>query len=142
MNLIWCTISELSIVNTDIPLIVADKLIRYHIAPMTPVRAELGAPVTASQRSGYRPRWYELQKGRSGNSQHCFNDKGAIDWTTGGDINELLALIIKYTDYTRICYYPNNKFIHCDYKNTHERWLYKCKSPTSKWERVKKLSEA
>jgi uncharacterized protein YcbK (DUF882 family) len=139
-NLIWCTISELSIVNTDIPLSVADKLICYHIAPMTKVREKLGKPIYASQRSGYRPKWYEIQRGRSGNSQHTFEDLGAIDWTTSGDLNKLLALIIEHTNYTRICYYPNNGFIHCDYKNKLERWVYECESPTSKWKRVEKIA--
>ena len=135
----WCTVSELSIVNTDIPLAVADKLIKYHISPMTFVRESLGDPITASQRSGYRPKWYEINKGRSGNSQHTFEDKGAVDWTTTGDMKKLLQLIIDFTTYTRICYYPNNRFIHCDYKNPVERWEYVCKSPTSKWERVGKI---
>lgn len=107
-----------------ISLDVADKLYQFHIIPMNAVREELGVWVTASQRSGYRPKWYELNKGRSGNSQHIFkeefiNGSGAVDWTCKDFYNnkdEFLRLIIKHTKYTRIASY--NTFIHCDYKDT------------------------
>lgn len=133
----YFTISELCIVSDAVPQAVADKLLQHHILPMNQVRHKLAAPIWASQKAGYRPRAYEISKGRSGNSQHCFlNDsKGAIDWTTKGDIQEMIALIIEHTDYTRICYYPNNNFVHCDYKHPDRgRRYFVCHSPTSKWE--------
>ncbi len=138
----WCSISELCIVGDSVPLDVVDKILQFHIIPMTPVRGFLGFPITASQRSGYRPKWYELQRGRSGLSQHCFEDKGAMDWTTPEqkNLNKLFEAICKFTPYTRVCIYPNNGFIHADYKNgVKDRWTYKCASPISQWERVTKL---
>ena len=148
LSLDWCSISELCIVSGDIPQDVADKLLKYHIIPMTPTRGMMGAPLTASQKSGYRPEWYEKNRGRSGLSQHCFKDrggvigKGAVDWTTQdlGDLEKLYSYMCQFTPYTRICIYRKNGFIHADYKNDiKDRWAYTCASPTSNWVRVKQL---
>ena len=131
-NKLYFTVSELCIVSRDVPLDVADKLLKYHIWPMNEIRKELGTPIWASESSGYRPKWYEKQRGRSGKSQHCFEGKGAVDWTAYR-ITELLKLLLDKSPYTRICYYPNNRFIHCDYKATDGRWFYTCESPISQW---------
>lgn len=138
---VYFSISELCITDDTVPLVVADKLLKYHITPMNAVREELGIPVTASQKSGYRPRQWELDHNRSGDSQHCFVLKGAVDWTCqnfSGNKNELLRLIIKHTDYTRIAVY--NGFIHCDYKTTAEgkRQLFTSNSSSS-WTFVKNV---
>lgn len=127
-----------------IELEVADKLYQFHIIPMHPVRKELGVWVTASLKSGYRPKWWEIKKKRSGNSQHIFKDdwingSGAIDWTCDDfDLkkNIFLALIIKYTNYTRMAIYEG--FIHCDYKPTPsgKREVYTSNSK-SEWELLK-----
>lgn len=132
-NELYFSISELCITPKEIPQDVANKLLLYHIWPMQEIRKELGFPIWASQSSGFRPEWYELARGRSGNSQHCFDGKGAIDWT-GADMERLLVAIVDLSPYTRICYYQNNRFIHCDYKRDDGRWFYTAKSPTSKWE--------
>lgn len=136
---VYFSISELCITGTSIPIAVADKLLKYHITPMNPVREELGLPVMASQNSGYRPKQWELNHGRSGNSQHTFIKKGAIDWTCENfkdNKDELLSLIIKHTDYTRIAIY--NGFLHCDHKPTSEgkRQLF-TSSSSSKWTFIK-----
>lgn len=107
-----------------IVLEVADKLYQFHIIPMQKVREELGVWVTASEKSGYRPKWWEIWKKRDGTSQHVYKDEwingsGAVDWTCKDfkqNKDEFLRLIIKHTNYTRICLYDN--FIHCDYKDT------------------------
>lgn len=112
-------ISEFNITGDPIPEDVADKILKWHICPMIPVRKELNTPIWASQSSGYRPVEWELSKGRSGNSQHTFKGKGAVDWTCKNFSQNkelLLELIIKYTDYSRIAVYDT--FIHCDYKYT------------------------
>ena len=93
---------------------IVDK-IQHHIDVMNPVREAYGKPITVSQRSGYRPVWWEKQRGRSGNSQHCFKGKGAADYT-GSDLQELLKMLILHSSYTRICYYKKQNFIHCDFK--------------------------
>lgn len=114
------------------PFEVIDKLWKYHILPMQAVRDELNAPITASSNSGYRPKEYELSKGRSGNSQHTFQDKGAVDWTAE-NLDELLRLIMELTHYTRVAVYRDQHFIHCDYKATDgKRYLFESNS-ASQW---------
>jgi hypothetical protein len=132
-------LSEFNITGKPIPEDVADKILKWHISPMQEVRNELGYSIWASQKSGYRPTTWEKSKGRSGNSQHTFKNKGAVDWTCkdySNNKNEFLESIIKHTDYTRIAIY--NSFIHCDYKETNsgKRELYNS-TPDSKWEFVK-----
>lgn len=128
-------ISEFNISGKSIPEDIADKILKWHITPMIPVRVEIGTTVWASQSSGYRSTYWEKSRGRSGNSQHTFKGKGAVDWTCYNfTINKdvLLELIIKYTNYSRIAVYDN--FIHCDYKVTSsgKRELYSSNS-NSKW---------
>lgn len=113
----------------------ADKIYHYHIIPMLPVRAALDISMTASQHSGYRPLWWEKKKGRSGGSQHTFNDKGAVDWTCRDFENNqdaFLNAIVEHTSYSRMAIY--NSFIHCDYKTTSsgKREIY-TSTPSSKW---------
>lgn len=136
---LYFNVSELCITPKDVPLKVADKILKYHIEPMNEIRKMLGKPIFASQSSGYRPEWYEKQRGRSGNSQHCFKAKGAIDWTAY-DIHKLLELLMEETEYSRICLYENNRFVHCDYKNEDDgRFFYTCQSPTSHWKQIHKI---
>ena len=120
---VYFTISELCITGTTVPMDVADKLLKYHITPMNPVREELGVPIhcktSKGLNSGWRPKQWEFDHGRSGDSQHVFIEKGAIDWRCSDfqdNKDELLRLIIKHTKYTRIAVYGS--FIHCDYKAT------------------------
>ena len=122
---LFATLKEFIITQPAmVSLDIADKLYQFHIIPMNDVRKELGVWVTASQQSGHRPQWYEVDKGRSGNSQHTFKEdwikgSGAVDWTCK-DFKEnrdrFLNLIIQNTNYTRICVYDT--FLHCDYKDT------------------------
>lgn len=124
MSKIYFTTEEVCIVDSPIPQDIATRLWMFHILPMSRVRERYGAPIYASERSVYRPRAYEISKGRSGDSQHTFlgdltkgEGKGAGDWT-GHNIDRLLRLIIEETDYLRIAFYPDKKFLHCDYKPT------------------------
>lgn len=115
---------------------IADKLMNYHIIPMLPVREELDISMTASQRSGYRPRWWEKKRGRSGNSQHVFIGLGAVDWTCKNfkeNKDKFLELILKHTDYSRIAIYDG--FLHCDHRKTSngKTAIYKSNSK-SEWE--------
>ncbi|WP_421977833.1 hypothetical protein [Roseivirga seohaensis] len=112
--------------NKPIPQSVATKLWIFHIIPMLVVRTLLDSPIWASQNSGFRPKAYEISKGRSGESQHTFEgeSKGAIDWTCKKSLlPKLLELILEHTNYTRIAVYEN--FIHCDHKATDgNRYLF------------------
>ena len=113
---LYIDISELVIdPDAPLPLGVADKLLKYHIWPVNKIRQKLGVPVTASLNSGYRSIEWEKAHGRSGNSQHTFQDKGAVDWTSE-DLDALERLLISDTNYTRITRYSG--FIHCDFKET------------------------
>jgi hypothetical protein len=134
----YFTIRELCITGDTVPVNIADKLIKYHILPMNSVREELGIPITASQKSGYRPAWWEIAHNRSGDSQHTFEGKGAVDWTCkdfSENKDKLLELIIQNTEYKRVAVY--NTFIHCDYKGE-GRKLFKSGSD-SHWEFVREL---
>lgn len=138
---LFATLKEFIITDyKSVSLDVADKLYQFHIIPMNIVRGLMGVWVTASLKSGYRPKWWELQHGRSGNSQHVYRDEwengsGAVDWTCKDfEVNKdkFLKLIIEHTKYTRIAVY--NTFIHCDYKDTvsGKRELYSSDS-NSNW---------
>ena len=122
---LFATLKEFLITRPKtVALDIADKLYQFHIIPMQKVREELGVWITASERSGHRPKWWEFKKGRNGTSQHVYEDEwingsGAVDWTCKDfktNKNRFLELIIKHTNYTRICVYDT--FIHCDYKDT------------------------
>ncbi len=135
------SISEFNISGEAIPEDVADKILKWHVQPMQDVRDSLKQAVWPSQESGYRSVKWEKSKGRSGNSQHTFKGKGAVDWTCkdfSTNKDRFLELIIKHTDYTRIAVY--NSFIHCDYKHTSDgqRQLF-TSTPDSKWEFVKNV---
>ena len=124
------------------PIEIADKILEYHIRPMEDVQKVHDGDITVSERSCYRPQVYEIKKGRSGKGEHCFIGKGATDWTTTGDLNDFLEQVIQKTEYTRICIYKENHFLHCDYKkddgNVH---IYKNTKITEggkeRWEWVK-----
>lgn len=118
---------------------IGEIILSNHIVPMNVVRDAYGKPILVSKRSGYRPKAYEKSKGRSGNSQHNFENShkhgtGAADYTSSV-AEELVPLIKEHTCYQRICHYPNNNFVHCDYKDlpSGKRGLYTSVSPTSPW---------
>lgn len=142
---LFATLKEFIITGTNqIDLTVADKLYQFHIIPMQAVREELGIWVTASLKSGYRPQWWERLQHRSGKSQHTYiedwqNGSGAVDWTCkdfSENKEEFLRLIIKHTNYTRICIYDN--FLHCDFKDNDKRELFKYDG--AEWKFIKHIS--
>lgn len=132
---VYFKIEEFVISGDTVPVKVADKILHYHILPCNKVREELGVPMTASQKSGYRSVEWEKSRGRSGNSQHTFKGKGAVDWTCNNfkdNAKKMLLSLIDNTEYTRMAVY--NTFIHCDYKPTPsgKRELY-TSTPDSVW---------
>lgn len=96
--------------------------------------------VKISKRSGIRTVEYEKRKGRTGTSQHStynIKGRGAVDLIY---FEELLNRLKQDTFFTRICYYPNNGFIHCDRKPMPKKgylYLYEAPSPTGKWKLIK-----
>ena len=137
---IYFSISEFCINRANVPQYIADAILKYFIIPLSVVSEMYGAPIYVSRKSGWRPVTWEQQKGRRGKSQHCFIDVwpdglGAVD-LTAKDIKKLLEYLVKYSSFTRICYYPNHNFIHCDYKpdSRGKRVLFICYNPKGKWE--------
>ena len=117
----------------SVPTLEVRHKIQVHIDELNPIRELGGFPITISKGSGYRSKLYEMSKGRSGTSEHCFLGKGAVDLTCGKEnIKILLKNLLEHSTYTRICYYPVNNFIHCDWK-LEERNMYICDSPKGKW---------
>ena len=121
-------ISEFCIDDSDISQEVADKLL-MHICILQDIRNQLGRPVIISKNSGYRPYDYERAKGRSGNSEHCFVGNGAVDVTCDPYYMEDLLFLLHESKYNRVCYYSNQKFIHCDFKDN-EKKKYICDGVT------------
>lgn len=137
--------------NLPVPQEIIDKIIMYHTDPVNKVREEVGFPVYASEESGFRPYVWEIARGRSGTSEHCYgqkkdgtidpDDKGAVDWTCENfatNKGTLLASLKKHTKYTRFAMYDG--FIHCDFKaidgyvyeftsNAASQWAFKQKAP-------------
>lgn len=122
--------------DLGLPVAVANKILRYHIWPMNPVRERLGRAITVSLKSGYRPVEHEREKGRDGTSTHTFElteidpfGLGAADYTCLRQaLAELGQLMIELSEYTRICFYPDHLFFHGDYgfwyPGTREKRLY------------------
>jgi len=130
-------ISDFNITGKPIPEDVVDKIEKYHLQPLRFVDACLPFDVVVSAKSAYRPRWYELERGRSGNSQHCFKGKGAVDITCENfqqNKEALIEVLVDETQYSRIAIY--NTFLHLDYAIQDERWLF-----DSRWRRIKRLDD-
>lgn len=104
---------------------VIEKIEKYHL----PELKKLTCSVTSIV--GYRSKEYELSRNRSGLSEHTFVGKGAVD-LSALDANSLLIDLTK-TNYTRICYYPEENFFHCDFKEKSKRIYFINKN--GKWVR-------
>lgn len=125
--------SEL-IIDADggLPTDVADRMMQFHIMPVNQIRHEAGYGITASERSGYRSKQHEKRQGRAPRdysndwSRHTYyphpttdpEGKGATDWRTVRleNMPDFARRLADGTSYARLCYYPDNGFIHCDYK--------------------------
>jgi hypothetical protein len=134
---LWVTVSEMCITDAPLSLKEADTLAE-HAAYLSQVRGELGVPIRVSKKSGHRPVSYEKSKGRSGDSEHStfhLKGRGAVDLIY---YKELLDKLIEDNFYTRICYYPNNGFIHADRKPG-PRAYFEASSPTAAWKMVRRI---
>lgn len=130
--------SELNISGDPIPNEVADKMVEYHIIPMNAVRAALGLPVLASEKSGWRPLWWEkITEGMEAANTYITEWAQLIGLAKiFKNKDKFLKLISELTSYNRIAVYAT--FIHCDYKATKSgrRELYTSNS-SSQWKFVK-----
>ncbi|NOR64936.1 MAG: hypothetical protein GQ468_02855 [Candidatus Scalindua sp.] len=114
-----------------ISLEIADKIL-VHIGILTPVRDILNSPIYISQNSGYRSFEYEKLHGRSGKSEHVFRGGGAVDLTCDPEKMREMIRLLRMSDYRRVCYYPENNFVHCDLKRGKKKY-YTC-LPDEKWQ--------
>ena len=117
---------------------VKEKIEKYHIPELNRIREELGCPIIISRHSGYRPYEYEISRGRSGKSEHCYRRNGAVDITCKEDKFSELWELMKKSKYTRVCLYPNNRFIHCDFKLRKGKQLFMCLDGKH-WERYRDI---
>ena len=140
-------ISDFCISNEDVPKVIADRILEYHLNPMNAVQDATPFDVYPSQNSCWRPWVWEIARGRKGYSQHTFGqrenevvfEKGACDITCE-DFEEnkdaLLEALIENTDYIRFAVYDT--FIHADYKDTHKgKRLLFSSNRASEWTFVK-----
>jgi len=138
---IHVTIKEM-VIDDNIKMSVneANTLNEYSVE-LSIVREQLGKPVRVSKRSGLRTVEYEKSKGRTGTSQHSTFEQGqgAIDLIYD---KELFDKLVERKFFTRICYYPNNGFIHCDKKPTNKKGIeyFEASTPTAAWVFKKLLS--
>ena len=109
--------NEFYLPGTEVPREVLKKL-NKHIEILFNIQKKIGESIYVSKHSGYRPVEYELAKGRSGNSEHCFKGDGAVDITCAKEAMPLLRKHLASSPYTRLCFYPENNFIHCDFKKS------------------------
>ena len=134
-------LEEFNISGGIVPNDIYEKIYTYHAVPMQKVRDELGFGIWPSEKSSYRTLEWELDRGRSGNSQHTYKHLGATDWTCknfAGNKDKLLKSIIKNTDYKRIAVY--NNFIHCDYKEGRSgKSLFEYNYTTRSWKFLKEI---
>lgn len=116
--------------SEGLPIAVADKILKFHIPELNLMRIKLGDAIYISGNSGYRSVAWEKKQGRSGNSQHTFIGKGAVDITCDSDKFQELVKLAKQSNYKRIAIYPDKKFIHLDFNadvqqvfiNTEKGW--------------------
>jgi hypothetical protein len=127
--------------QSAIPVHIARTIYYAYINVIRELEKNFSVKFVPSQNSCYRPYAYEISRGRSGGSLHTFpaGTLGACDLITSkGRITASdLDLLKIYSPFKRICYYPNNGFVHVDYglpgMPVHRREYYTCISPTAKW---------
>jgi hypothetical protein len=130
------------IARPDLPTTVEvmDKILQNHIRVMLPVRAALGAPISVSLKSGFRHPIHEVQKKRSGTGEHTYTGKGAADYTTAAESFVRFAELMAQSEYTRLCFYPNERFIHADHKATTKQFFTQ-QTPADGWKVVSSADE-
>ena len=100
-----------------VPILVVDKIIGIHIPIIQPIRDDMNCVINVSKHSGFRSVEWEIQAGRNGLSEHCFMNKGAVDYTCERSrLIELFNRLAASGKYLRICLYADDGFIHCDLK--------------------------
>jgi hypothetical protein len=138
---LWVTIKEMCIDDSITMNVQETETLQEYSNYLSEVREKINKPVVVSMKSGIRTVAWEKKKGRSGNSQHStFNIKGrgAIDLVY---TKELFDQLVKDNFFTRICYYPNNGFIHCDRMPHLMNGIqyFESQSPTEQWKFIKLL---
>ena len=112
---------------------VCEKIKDFHLPELNKARESLGEMIFIT--SSFRPKWWEKLRGRSARSEHCFVGKGAVDITTRAAFIRLRKILIQETKYTRVVWYPKEKFFHCDFKapKKGKRCYYEKNYDTGNW---------
>jgi hypothetical protein len=134
-------VSDFNITGRAIPQDIADKIVTYHLVPLWFLQKNFSQKISVSAKSGYRPEWYEIKKGRSGSSQHTFKHEGAVDITCADFVDNqeaFMEALLKHTEYTRLCLYDS--FIHADYRKKDGRSVYRNNSK-NKWVKLYDVQE-
>ena len=108
-----------------ITLEVAEKIRKYHAYPMNILRNKLGHPIIVSKKSGFRHEEHEKAMGRVLTSTHLFKEIperqdpgwGASDYTVSPAVfYKFMTLLVQENIYNRLIFYPDNGFVHGDYR--------------------------
>ena len=86
------------------------------------LRDALGASVSIN--IAYRPKWYELARGRSGNSKHCKCEAAdiTVDGYTPLQVHSKIEELIKSGDMAEGGLGKYNSFTHYDIRGNKARW--------------------
>jgi len=122
------TIQECCATDEPVPQRIADAIMRHHIIPQSFIRDKLGAPIYVNG-SCWRSKEYERAKGRDpvSSSRTKWSDHtflidehsagwGAFDGHTHWHLMHIYADLLLSSPYSRIAFYPDQKFIHSDYR--------------------------
>lgn len=138
MDRLYFNIKDFCITGDKVPIRIADKIMNNFIVPLSKLRSTvIDFPIYVSMNSGYRPPHYEKEKQRSTKGVHTFIGMGASDLAceSAKKTKELYHLLLKYSKFEAICYYPNAGFIHVDYeKRGHRKYIDK--SDGKGWQRI------
>lgn len=133
---------EWSITREMPPVEVWARILQYHITPVVSLFHAEGIALLPSRGSCYRPKEWELSKGRSGISLHTFPgvSRGACDLVRadGQAVESVLDLLVFNGPWRRITLYPSDRFIHVDYGDQDgqlckRRQLFECAGGRAAW---------
>jgi len=107
--------------DLPVPVEVQDKILEFHLYPLSFLRWDIDCPIIISLRSAFRPVEHEIEKGRSGNSEHCFKGLGASD-ITSPQFKKMVKRLLDLEIYDRLILYPDNNFVHGDYSDVGDKY--------------------
>lgn len=88
------------------------------------LRDYIGKPISIN--ISYRPLWWELKQGRSGNSQHVLGKAAdiVIKGMSTKEVHDTIEMLIERGDMLQGGLGLYNSFVHYDIRKTRARWDY------------------